>query len=120
MINKPVRIIFINEAQESFKRLNEIVSLQIQSEKEGTFEMKLLDSIKKKIDLIKSNPFYGDNIKKELIPKKLMVPNLWRVELFNYWRMLYTIRGDEVEIVCFILEFMDHPNYDKIFGYRKK
>lgn len=45
---------------------------------------------------------------------------LWRIELIGYWRLIYTIIGDEVKIITFILEFMDHKRYDKIFGYKKK
>lgn len=86
--------------------------------------MQLLRSIKQKIDFIKANPFYGDNIQKALIPQEYIIKykarNLWRVELTNYWRMLYTIKGDQVEIVCFVLKMMDHKDYDKIFGYKKK
>jgi hypothetical protein len=72
------------------------------------------------VDFIKANPFYGDNIKKKLIPKEYVVDNLWRVELINFWRMLYTIKGDKVEVICFILGIMDHKIYDKKFGYRSK
>lgn len=32
----------------------------------------------------------------------------------------YTIVGDEVKIITFVLEFMDHKKYDKVFGYDKK
>jgi hypothetical protein len=57
---------------------------------------------------------------KVLIPKeyaeKYQTSNLWSVELTNYWRMLYTIKGDQVEIICFILDIMDHKEYDKLFG----
>ena len=45
---------------------------------------------------------------------------LWKVDLVGYWRMIYTITGDEVKIIAFVLEFMDHKKYDKVFGYRKK
>jgi hypothetical protein len=49
----------------------------------------LLRSIDQKKDLIKANPFYGDNIEKRKIPKiHYDVQNLWRVELTGYWRML--------------------------------
>ena len=120
MIDKSVRAIMIDEAKEAFIRLNEIVGVQIKYGKTNTSEMQLLKSIKNKIELIKQNPFYGDNIKKQLIPKKYQVPNLWRVELINYWRMLYTVRGDEIEILCFILEILDHNGYNRVFGYRKK
>lgn len=68
--------------------------------------------------MIKKNPFYGNNIPKKLIPKQYSVTNLWRVELSHFWRMLYTIRGDTIEIVCFILEIVDHKKYEKLFGYK--
>lgn len=118
--NKPVRVIITGEAKKAFQRLNEISGLQLRSGKINSPEIQLINSIKEKISFIKQNPFYGENIKKELIPKKYTVPNLWRLELTNYWRALYTIKGDEVEIVCFVLEIVDHPAYNKILGYRKK
>jgi len=48
------------------------------------------------------------------------VANLWKVNLPDYWRMVYTITGNELEIISILLEFMDHKKYDKIFRYRKK
>ena len=120
MIKKPARVLMVDNAKESFSRLNEISGMQIKTGKTSSPEIQLLKSIKSKITLIKSNPFYGDNIKKNLIPKKYNVPNLWRVELSNYWRMLYTIRGDDIEIICFILKILNHEDYNKIFGYKKK
>ncbi len=115
-----VRVILLDEADNEFKRLNDLVGQQIKEGKENTEEMQLLRSIKQKRDLIKANPFYGDNIEKKKIPKCYKVNNLWRVELSRYWRMLYTIKGDQVEIMCFVLEIVDHKRYDKIFGYKKK
>lgn len=108
------------QAKESFENLNKIVGEQITKGMQNSDEIQLLNSIKQKIELVKQNPFYGDNIKKQLIPKNLSVPNLWRVELSQFWRMLYTIRGDNIEIICFILHIIDHPTYDKLFGYKKQ
>lgn len=123
-MNKPSRVILLGEADSEYKRLNEIVGQQAREGKDNTEEMQLLRSIKQKIDFIKANPFYGDNIAKEIIPKEYAVKynakNLWRAELTNYWRMLYTIKGDQIEIICFVLDIMDHKEYDKKFGYRKK
>ncbi|MEK6928271.1 MAG: hypothetical protein AABX11_07605 [Nanoarchaeota archaeon] len=119
-MNKLVKVIFIGEAKEAFERLNLIVGKQMEQGKENTSEMQLLKSIHQKISLIKANPFYGDNIQKKLIPHKLRVPNLWRVELSGFWRMLYMLKGDEIEIVAFMLEILSHPDYDKLFGYRGK
>ncbi|MFZ2455999.1 MAG: hypothetical protein WAX07_05945 [Candidatus Altiarchaeia archaeon] len=48
--------------------------------------------------------------------------NLFRIELPNYWRMLYTLTSGEsqIEIIAFVLDIMNHRNYDKKFGYKKK
>lgn len=119
-MNKRVRTVLIEQAEIEYKKLNEIVGEQIKEGKENTQEMQLLKSIKQKLEFIKANPFYGDNIPKKLIPKEYNVQNLWRAELINFWRMLYTIRGDQVEVICFILDIMDHNKYNKKFGYRKK
>lgn len=119
-MKRAVKVILIDEAEIEYQKLNEIVGRQIKEGKENTGEMQLLRSIKQKRDLLKANPFYGDNIEKKKIPKKFNVQNLWRVELTGHWRMLYTIRGDQIEIVCFILDILNHKKYDKLFGYKKK
>jgi len=119
-MNKPVRVILLGEADKEFKRLNEVVGQQLKQGKTSTEEIQLLKSIRQKTGLIKANPFYGDNIAKSKIPKSYDVQNLWRVELTGYWRMLYTIKGDQVEIICFVLDLLDHDNYNKLFGYKKK
>lgn len=93
-MNKPVRVVLIGEADLEYKKLNEIAGQQIQQGKENSQEIQLLKSIKQKTEFIKANPFYGNNIPKRLIPKEYNVQNLWRVELTNFWRMLYTIKGD--------------------------
>ncbi len=110
----------INCADEEFKKLNTLVGEQLKERKENTPEMQLLKSIKQKIEFIRNNPFYGDNIPKKLIPREYGVDNLWRVELSQFWRMLYTIKGDQIEIICFILDILDHKNYDKKFKYKKR
>ena len=123
-MNKPTKVILLDEADSEYRKLNEIVGQQTKEGKENTEEMQLLRSIKQKTEFIKANPFYGDNLPKALIPNeytiKYSAKNLWRVELTNYWRMLYTIKGDQVEIICFVLDILDHKEYNKNFGYRKK
>ena len=119
-MNKPVRVILIGQADSEYRRLNEVIGQQINEGRQNTEEMQLLRSIKQKSELIKANPFYGDNISKKKIPVSYHVQNLWRAELTGYWRMLYTIKGDQIEIICFVLDILDHKSYDKIFGYRKR
>ncbi len=46
------------------------------------------------------------------------IQNLYRLELSNYWRMLYTIEGSRVEIFLFVLNIVDHKDYNKLFGYK--
>jgi len=117
---KMARVILLDEADLEYKKLNGLVGKQISEGKQNTDEMQLLKSIKQKIEFIKNNPFYGGNIKKELIPKAYNVSNLWRVELSQFWRMLYTLKGDQIEVICFVLDILDHKIYNKKFGYKRK
>jgi len=123
-MKKPVRVILLGDADKSFKKLNEIVGNQIKSGKESSTEMQLLKSIKQKIEFIKDNPFYGDPIAKNLIPeeykKEYLSTNLFRTELSQFWRMLYTLKGDEIEIIAFVLDIINHPDYNKKFEYKKR
>lgn len=84
------------------------------------FDQQLRKAIDRIIDILKQNYQFGDPVPKSLIPKSYLnkgINNLWRVELPGFWRLLYTIRGDKLEIVTFILEWMDHKRYNKLFGY---
>ncbi len=83
----------------------------------------ILNSFNRIKDILKENPQYGDPIAKDLIPNKLKtlgIQNLYRVELSNFWRMLYTIEGNRIEIFVFILNLVDHKNYNKLFGYKNR
>lgn len=78
-------------------------------------------SIQRSESSLKQDPFYGIQIKKSLIPQRYRsryeITNLWKVDLSDYWRLLYTITSTESEIIIFVLEIVDHKTYDKIFGY---
>ena len=117
---KPVKVSFIDDAADEWEKLNKLVAEEKSKCVENSENQQLLKSIKQKIGLIKINPQYGSSVPKKLIPKKFPVDNLWVVNLTGYWRMLYTLKGSQVEILCFILEIIDHRRYDKLFGYRKK
>lgn len=117
---KPVKVSFIDDAADEWERLNKAVSEEKSKGMENSENQQLLKSIKQKIELIKMNPQYGRSVPKKLIPRKFPVDNLWVADLTGFWRMLYTLKGFQVEILCFILEIFDHRRYDKLFGYRKK
>jgi hypothetical protein len=111
---KEVRIILNGQAKESFLELKKRDDKEAQS---------LLKSIDRIINILKQNPQYGDPVRKELIPdsfKKIGIQNLYRAELSNFWRMLYTVKGNKIEIFCFVLSIIDHPTYDKLFGYKRQ
>jgi Txe/YoeB family toxin of Txe-Axe toxin-antitoxin module len=90
--------------------------------KEGKFEEKqLYDFISRAIDDLKSNPFCGIKIQTKLIPEKYIkeyeVENLWKYNLPNAWRLLYTIAGNQIKIVSVILNWMNHKDYERLFKF---
>ena len=91
--------------------------------KKPTYEQ-LLSSINTAISNIKANPYYGDLIPQKYISKatvyKYGTNKVFRVELVGFWRLLYTLIGEEARIIAFILEYMDHDKYNKVFGYKRK
>ena len=109
---KEVRVFLKDDAKEGYLKLKK------RNDKEAK---SILNSIQRVRDILKDNPQYGDPIAKKLIPKslaKLGIKNLYRVELSNYWRMLYTLEGNRIEILLFVLKIVDHPEYNKLFGYK--
>ena len=115
-----VRVILISQAKLEFEGLERMAGEQQMHDLSNSPEQQLLKSIKQKRDMLKLNPTYGDSVPKEQIPASMDVSNLFVVDLNRYWRMLYTLEGNQVEIVAFVLNIVDHPTYDEIFGYRKK
>ncbi len=110
-----IKVIFSPEAQKFYDYL---------TSKDSKSEKMLLKAIDNKVNLIKTNKCYGNPIAKHLIPKQYKIrydiTNLFRVELPLFWRMFYTLTNDQVEIIAFIINILDHKRYDKLFGYKKK
>jgi Txe/YoeB family toxin of Txe-Axe toxin-antitoxin module len=121
--DKEVRVILEEEVNEVYKELNEIVGGEIKKGILKSEHQVLLKSINRAIELLKNNPFIGIQIPKRLIPKKYIekfdVTNLWKFNLANYWRMIYTVTSEEIKIISFILDIVDHKTYDRLFGYKK-
>lgn len=91
--------------------------------KTGTFEQRrLFDSVEEAMGTLEKDPFAGEKVPKQLWPRiylqKYGINNLHKLNLPDGWRLTYTIRGDEVEIVAIILEWMTHKEYAKRFGYK--
>ena len=106
---KPSKVKFISEKLEkSFKQLDENDPIK--------------KSMKRAIKDLKTDAFFGIQIPKRIFPedyiKKFHINNLWKYDLPKGWRLIYTITAkNEVEIVCAILEWFDHKNYERKFKY---
>lgn len=122
-MSKEVEVKFDKEAYCEYQELQALVAQGKKAKKKPTYEQ-LLRSINTALSNIKANPHYGDLIPRKYISKAVVAKygtdKILCVELVGFWRLLYTLIGDETKIIAFILEYMDHPKYDKIFGYRKK
>ncbi len=120
---KPTKVIITGNAKEEFDDLNKVVGNEIKKGITSSDHQTLLNSIKQKIEILRDNPEYGVHIPKDRIPKEYIrdydVNNLWKVNLSGAWRMVYTIRGSEVEIISLILDIMNHRDYEKKFKYKK-
>jgi hypothetical protein len=117
---KDVRVVLIDEAILKYQSLKERAS-------DSKKEMTILESIKNKAEIIRTDMHYGDPVSKKLIPdtyrQKYGIRNLFRVELPYFWRLLYTLKDDPESngsIVAIIIDIVDHDEYNKVFGYKNR
>ena len=111
-MNKKIYVAFITQ------KLKE----QFQYLREGKFENRqLYKFINLALDNLKHNPMCGVKIPRKLQPKEYLqrynITNLWKYDLPNAWRLVYTIESDEIKIVNIILEWFNHKEYEKRFNY---
>jgi len=123
-IKKKITIKLIGDAEKAFNDLNKIVGEQRSNGTTSSKDITLLNAINRIFGVIVTNPFYGENAKKDLIPseyrQKYDADNLFIVDLPDYWRMIYTLESDEIEIIAFVLDIIDHDGYNKKFKFRKR
>ncbi len=94
----------------------------LQSLKDGKFEDKQLALfVDRALDDLASNPKCGIKIPKTLWPKsyvsEFQIRNLYKYDLPNGWRLLYFIRGSELEVLAIVLDWLSHKDYERKFGY---
>ena len=86
-----------------------------------TDDKNLYKWLNRAFDDIAENAFCGIQIPKRLIPKKYIdkykIDNLWKYNLPNAWRLLYSVARDEIIIISIILEWLPHKEYEKRFDY---
>jgi len=115
---KPDRIKGIGFADENMKKA-------FHKLKSGKSEEKqLFKFLQRAINDLKENPLCGIRIPSKQWPKeyikKYNITNLRKYDLPNAWRLIYTIRGNELEIISVIIEWFSHKGYGRKFKYRKK
>ena len=80
--------------------------------------------IQRALDDIKEKPDCGVSIAKNLIPNEYImkygIDNLYKYDLPNAWRLLYSLGKDGVEIIAIILEWCSHKEYERIFNYQSR
>lgn len=120
---KQVKVVITGDAREDYEKLNEVVGTERKKGVKNSYNQTLFNSIKQKIEFLKDNPEYGKHLSKNKIPKEYIrkydVNNIWKVNLSGAWRMIYTIKGNEVEIISLILDLLNHKDYEKKFNYKK-
>ena len=121
---KEIKVVLSEEATEEYNELNRIVGDELQRGITSSVHQSIFRSVERVKGWLKENPFAGEQVQKSLIPdyylKTYGITNLWRIDLSDYWRLVYTIQSNEVEIIDFVLNIVDHKKYDKIFGYKGK
>ena len=104
---KPARVQFANEkVLEAFDKL-------------GDSDLKRF--IERALSDIEQNPFCGIQIPKRLIPeeyiRKFNIKNVWKYNLPNAWRLIYSIQGGKAVVISLILEWLTHKEYERKFNY---
>ncbi len=112
----------IGDAETALAKLEESVrAFEALGKTPPKADKQLLNSIERALDLLKTNPFAGNSVPHKLWPKEFSgFPNLFRMELSQFWRLLYYVTGDEIRVISVVFEIIDHKRYDIIFGYKKK
>ena len=84
-------------------------------------ERKIYKEIIKAVAMIEKDSHTGVQIPKKLIPKRYVkkygLTNLWKYDLPEGWRLIYTIKSEGMIVFSLIIEWFDHKNYEKRFNY---
>lgn len=99
---------------------------QRRGDKSNIEELKLLN---KAIEMLKDDYKAGQILPKKTYPSaykeysrryagEIEIDKLWVLKVSSNWRVIYTVVGNEIEIISFILDSMNHKKYDRKFHFR--
>ena len=80
----------------------------------------LYGAISTALDVLENDAFSGVQIPKRIIPKRYVrrgICNVWKYDLPNGWRLIYSVLSGERLIITLVIEWFDHKNYERRFGY---
>lgn len=82
---------------------------------------KLLRHLKNAVENIREDPVCGIKISRRLIPKEWVkrygVNNLYKYNLPNAWRLIYSLSGNEAQLIAIVLGCFNHKEYERKFNY---
>ena len=106
-MKQPSSVVFIDESLEE----------RFESLPDSVLRRALIRTIRK----LEQHAFSGTHIPKRLIPKsyvlKYGINNLWKHDLPKGWRLLHTVASDEEGVICAIIDWFDHKEYERTMGY---
>ncbi|MBI5872340.1 hypothetical protein HZB88_04630 [archaeon] len=88
-----------------------------------TFQEKELKKwLDKAFHELEHNAFCGIQLPKRLISKDYFsrfgrIDNLWKYNMPNAWRLIYTVKKEEIIVISIILEWLEHKTYERRFNY---
>jgi len=87
-------------------------------------ERTLRDALERLFDVLVRDFQHGEVIRRTRIPRKLVarfgVGNLYVEDLPGFRRMLYTVERAESSVTVVVLAVIDHREYDRLFGLRRR
>ena len=107
------KVVFGNsKLKDSFNKLKKL----------KTEDKKLYEWLVRAFEDLENDAFCGIQISKKLIPRDYekkfgKIDNLWKYNLPNAWRLIYTVKSNEIIVLSIVLEWMGHKKYEKKFNY---
>jgi len=91
-------------------------------ELKNTGDKQLFKQLERAFENLESNAFCGIQIPKKLIPQEYIrkfgeITNLWKYNLPDAWRLIYTIKNNKIEILSVLLDWLNHKDYERKFKY---
>jgi len=79
----------------------------------------LHNSLRRTFNVIEEDAFSGIQIPKRLIPADYThnVRNLWKYNLIDGWRLLYSIATDNSAPITLVIDWLSHKEYERKFKY---